>query len=201
MPPSATPIRQQTRAVVRSLLAQTAMRLFAERGYDRTTVEDVAAAAGVSRRTLFNYFRTKEDLALSSLSEQGEAIADRFAERPADEDLWESFGHAFAVLDEIPTTRENRLELLDLLFGHEALRAGFAEKGARWTDLLAPLVAARMPASPTRDFEARAVAATAVSCLQISTEEWLRQRGATAPPVLFDQAVAAVRGRQRGAGA
>jgi AcrR family transcriptional regulator len=66
-----TPIREQTRAVVRSLLARTALELFAAKGYDNTTVEEVAAAAGVSRRTLFNYFRNKEDLALSSLSEQG----------------------------------------------------------------------------------------------------------------------------------
>src|SRR5215211_1831404 len=73
------PLREQTRSVVRSLLARTALELFAAKGYDNTTVEEVAAAAGVSRRTLFNYFRNKEDLALYSLSEQGEVIATRFA--------------------------------------------------------------------------------------------------------------------------
>ena len=67
-----TPLREQTRSVVRSLLARTAIELFAAKGYDDTTLEEVAAAAGVSRRTLFNYFRNKEDLALSGLSEQGE---------------------------------------------------------------------------------------------------------------------------------
>ena len=55
----------------------------------------------MSRRTLFNYFRNKEDLALSSLSEQGELIAARFAERPAEEDVWESLRAAFQVLVEI----------------------------------------------------------------------------------------------------
>ncbi|MBT2538701.1 TetR/AcrR family transcriptional regulator [Arthrobacter sp. ISL-69] len=59
------PIREQTRAVVCSLLARTALELFAAKGYDDTTVDEFAAAAGVSRRTLFNYFRTKDDLALS----------------------------------------------------------------------------------------------------------------------------------------
>ena len=101
-----TPIREQTRAVVRSLLARTALELFAAKGYDNTTVEEVAAAAGVSRRTLFNYFRNKEDLALSGLSEQGELIAARLAERPAEEDVWTSLRAAFQVLEEIDMTAE-----------------------------------------------------------------------------------------------
>ncbi|MBA2951260.1 helix-turn-helix domain-containing protein [Streptomyces himalayensis] len=45
--------------------------MFAAKGYDDTTLAEVAAAAGVSKRTLFNYFRNKEDLALNGLSEQG----------------------------------------------------------------------------------------------------------------------------------
>ena len=75
-------IRDQTRNAVRGILAQSATRLFAERGFDDTTLDDVAAAAGVSRRTLFNYFKNKEDLALSALDDQGELIARRLAEVP-----------------------------------------------------------------------------------------------------------------------
>src|SRR5688500_19601685 len=103
-----TPIREQTRAVVRSLLARTAFELFAAKGYDDTTLEEVASAAGVSRRTLFNYFRNTEDLALSGLAEQGELIAARLAERPADEAPWAALRAAFQVLDEIAATRESR---------------------------------------------------------------------------------------------
>lgn len=66
-----TPLREQTRSVVRALLTKTALELFATKGYDDTTLEEIAAAAGVSKRTLFNYFRNKEDLALNGLSEQG----------------------------------------------------------------------------------------------------------------------------------
>ena len=130
--------------MVRSLLARTAMELFAAKGYDDTTLDEVAAAAGVSRRTLFNYFRNKEDLALSGLSEQGELIAARFAERPADEDPWTSLRAAFQVLEEIDTTPERRLEMITLLFGSESLRAGHAEKQARWQDLFAPLIEPRV---------------------------------------------------------
>ena len=160
------PIREQTRAVVRSLLARTALELFAAKGYNNTTVDEVAAAAGVSRRTLFNYFRNKEDLALYSLSEQGEVIATRFAERPVEEDVWESLRAAFQVLLEIEMSPERRLEIVTLLFGNDSLRAGHAEKQARWQDLLAPLIEPRLPASKHRALEARVIAAAGITCLQ-----------------------------------
>ena len=190
---SPPPLRQQTRAVVRSLIAQTAMAVFAERGYDETTVEEVAAAAGVSRRTLFNYFKSKEDLALSGLSEQGERIAARFAASGADEDIWESLRAAFRMLEEIETTAERRLELVTLLFGSESLRAGHAEKQARWQELLAPQIEQRLPLSDHRSLEARAIAAAAITCLQAATEEWSRLRGRVDLFDLYDAAVRAVR--------
>ncbi len=193
MEATSSPLRLKTRAVVRSLLAQTAMQLFAEKGFDETTVEEVAAAAGVSRRTLFNYFRTKEELALSGLSEQGEVIAARLGARPADEDLWVSLRHSFMVLDEIEASPENRLEIVSMLFDNDSLRAGHAEKQARWTDLLAPLIEPKLPASEARSFEARAIAAAAITCLQAATEEWLRLRGSTPLFDLYDTAVEAVR--------
>ncbi|MBT2552547.1 TetR family transcriptional regulator [Arthrobacter sp. ISL-5] len=193
MAPTPSTIRLQTRAVVRSLLAQTAMQLFAEKGFDETTVDEVAAAAGVSRRTLFNYFRTKEDLALSGLSEQGEVIAARLAARPAGEGVWVSLRHAFEVLDEIEVSPENRLGIVSMLFDNDSLRAGHAEKQARWTDLLAPLIDPRLPASDARAFEARAIVGAAITCLQAATEEVLRLRGSTPLFDLYDTAVAAIR--------
>lgn len=190
-----TPLRAQTRNVVRSLLGQTAIELFASKGYDDTTLDEVAAAAGVSRRTLYNFFRNKEDLALSSLAEQGELIAARFAERPADEDPWVSLRAAFQVLEEIEIRGERRLELVTLLFGHEDLRAGHAEKQARWQDLLAPLIEPRLPPSDDRAFQARTIAAVAITCLQAATEEWVRRGGKVDVADLYDAAVRAVRGQ------
>jgi AcrR family transcriptional regulator len=187
------PLREQTRSMVRSLLARTAMELFAAKGYDDTTLDEVAAAAGVSRRTLFNYFRNKEDLALSGLSEQGELIAARFAERPADEDPWTSLRAAFQVLEEIDTTPERRLEMITLLFGSESLRAGHAEKQARWQDLFAPLIEPRLPDSERCTLQARAIAAAAITCLQVANEEWVRLGGQVDLFDLYDEAVRTIR--------
>jgi AcrR family transcriptional regulator len=192
----AVPIRQKTRQVVRSLIASSAFELFAARGYDETTLDEVAAAAGVSRRTLFNYFRSKEELALSGLSEQGEHIAARFAERPEGEDIWASLRAAFEVLYEVDTTPEQRFAFVKLLFENESLRSGHAEKQARWQDLLAPLIEARLPASPQQALAARAIAATGIVCLQTAMTELARLDGNGDAFALYDAAINAVTGHR-----
>ncbi|MCB8835744.1 TetR/AcrR family transcriptional regulator, partial [Escherichia coli] len=51
------------------------VRLFIEKGFDGTTVDEVAAAAGISRRTFFHYFDSKDDILLSLQSDIGEVFA------------------------------------------------------------------------------------------------------------------------------
>src|ERR1041384_3387577 len=55
-------LRESKKLRTRQEIADRAMQLFALRGFDRVTVAEVAAAAGVSEKTVFNYFPTKEDL-------------------------------------------------------------------------------------------------------------------------------------------
>ncbi|WP_437852226.1 TetR family transcriptional regulator [Sorangium sp. So ce363] len=57
-------LRDRKKAATRRAIAEVALRLFAERGFDAVTVADVAVEANVSTKTVFNYFPTKEDLVL-----------------------------------------------------------------------------------------------------------------------------------------
>src|SRR6266513_4552741 len=89
------PVRERTRRAVRGELAQLAVGLFVEKGYDETTIDDLAAAAGMSKRTFFRYFASKEELVMGKYEILGEQLAEDLANRPADEPLWASMRQVF----------------------------------------------------------------------------------------------------------
>ncbi|MFM9557688.1 MULTISPECIES: hypothetical protein [Streptomyces] len=153
------------------------------------TLQAVRAGATSTRFAL----RRASFVALSTDNEQGELIAARLAERPADEDAWTALRAAFQVLEEIDMAGEARLEFITLLFGNDSLRAGHAEKQGRWQDLFAPLIEPRLPDSDRRTLQARAVAATAIICMQTANEEWVRLGGRADMFDLYDTAVHAIR--------
>ncbi|MFF5297333.1 TetR/AcrR family transcriptional regulator [Paractinoplanes globisporus] len=73
-------LREEKKARTRAALVGAASRLFAEKGYDGTTVADIAAAAGVSTRTFFGYFRAKEDVLFAGTDARLAAMAEAFGE-------------------------------------------------------------------------------------------------------------------------
>ena len=75
-------LRERKKRAAREAIATTARRLFAERGFDAVTVAEVAAAADVSEKTVFNHFPTKEDLAFAGREEGIARFVSAIAERP-----------------------------------------------------------------------------------------------------------------------
>jgi AcrR family transcriptional regulator len=116
-------LRERRRARTRQTIQEHAMRLFRERGYDATTVSDVAAAAEVSSMTVFRYFPAKEDLVLAD--EYDPLILERIAERPSGEPLLPRIGNGLIQAYEELTAKERELLLrrVKLSMGTPALRA------------------------------------------------------------------------------
>jgi len=80
-------LREFKKQRTRQAIADTALRLFVERGFDRVTVSEVAEAAGVSEKTVFNYFPTKEDLFFDEVDEREAALLAAIRDRQPEESI------------------------------------------------------------------------------------------------------------------
>src|ERR1700683_522526 len=87
-----TGLRERSRARRRAAIIRAAYELFAERGYDATTVADIAEAAEVSPRTVAMYFPAKQDIALSRFSDGVAGLTDVIRDRRHGETVHDAFG-------------------------------------------------------------------------------------------------------------
>jgi AcrR family transcriptional regulator len=86
-----TNLRERKKLQTRRHIADTAIRLFAQRGFDAVTVDEVAQAAEVSKKTVFNYFPTKEDLVFDRAHEKEASLVALVRERSPGVSLAEAF--------------------------------------------------------------------------------------------------------------
>jgi AcrR family transcriptional regulator len=93
--PSRPSLRERTRLAVQAELIDVAQGLFVERGYEATTVDAIAEAAGLSKRSFFRYFASKEDLVMGKYDAMGDQLKARLTARPADEPVWTALRRMF----------------------------------------------------------------------------------------------------------
>jgi AcrR family transcriptional regulator len=175
-------LRERKKEQTRQSIAETAWRLFAERGYDRVSVAEIARAAQVAEATVFNYFPTKEDLFYSRLEAFGDQLVEAIGARPAGEPALAAFGRFLldsggwlrqaeagdtAALDRLRTV--NRL-----IAASPALQAREQLAIARSTRALADLLADHTGAGPG-DIAPR-VAANALMGVQRALLDEVRRR-------------------------
>ena len=188
-------LRERARRAARAEIAATAIQLFAENGFEATTIDQITAAVGISRRSFFHYFGSKEDLVLGDVDALGESVRTALEARPDGESAWEAIRGAFLVLRDAGGSSAEQLTLARLHHEAPSLRARHLEKHLRWQELLAPEIQRRLglPASPDADPRARAFVAAALACLDAATDAWYRSGGTDDLERLFDEAVTTLR--------
>ena len=87
-------LRELSRQASRQRIADVALELFTQHGYDATTVEEIAAAAGISERTFFRYFATKDEAFFANTAEETAAVVALVESRPPGEAPWDALQHA-----------------------------------------------------------------------------------------------------------
>jgi len=184
-------LRARKRADTHARVQTAAMHLFGQKGFEATTLDDIAEAAGVSRRSLFHYFTSKEDIVLSTKAGLGDLIDAAVARRPVDEPLLAMAENALTDMAsdfQGPGPRA----LARLIHDTPALRAGDHAKYEALEGRLARAMAARKGLA-AEDFQARVVATTAIGVLRMATETWLAADDGRGPEVYGQAAFAALR--------
>lgn len=173
-------------------VADVAMRLFIEGGFDSTTVDQICAAAGLSRRTFFRYFQGKESVVVAVLNELADAGSLMFAARP-DDDVWSVLRHCMDPF--VAWSEENHaraLETIRLVEEDSALRSAYLLRVDQWRGSLTQLVAARLGPLPDRDLRAAVVAAAGMGAFLAGGREWQLGGGEASLAEVFDRAFAAM---------
>jgi AcrR family transcriptional regulator len=191
--PAEPGLRARKKQRVHERLVRVAFDLFVERGFDATTVDDIAAAAEISRRTFFRYFRAKEDVVIAWIDGFCDRVIPALRERPVNEDALESLRHAYvAATRYYEADRPHFLAVERVMAETPALHAA---KRMRLELVVADItdeLARRLRADARRDLRPRVLASTATAIMSASVDVWIARGGKAPLSRLLEQAFACI---------
>ena len=192
MPESSVQRRAARREAVRREIGKVAVELFLRRGFQQTTVDDIAEAANVSRRTFFRYFEAKEDALFAWVDEVGSEVAGVLAGRPQGEPTSVALRRALDGLVAYAEQDVERIHKLKALAGPSGLFPALGEmKQGSWSSELAEVLAARIGA--TDAFGATLQVNTAFSAFDWAMTRWLADPATAGLGDLVDEAFSTLR--------
>ena len=145
-------LQRKKRELVRGEISRVAWRLFAAEGYEAITVEEIARVTGVSRRTFFRYFSSKEDVLVETSDTLAEDLLQAFSRRPARESPLVAVHRALRPVVEARLADAGQARaIIRLLRESRTLRRAMLERHARMEERLADLIARRTGADPRED--------------------------------------------------
>ena len=176
----------------RAELEQVALDLFAARGFEQITVDELAEAAGIGRRTFFRYFASKNDVVYGDFDAALEELRARLAATPPDVPLVEGIRLAVLAFNALPPDAEAQHRVrMQLVLHTPALQAHSTLRYAGWRAVLADHAAGRMGLQP-QDFRPQLLAHQALASAVAAYEQWLALPGADLA-ALLDEALRTLR--------
>jgi AcrR family transcriptional regulator len=173
---AASGLRERKKARTREAIIDAALDLFARKGFDATTIEDIAAAADVSPRTFFRYFDSKVDLVMAHNEAHGDKVAPLVVARPASEGPLEALRQVMQqmlleLLADPSVVRE-----FQVMMGAPTLRKLAREHFYEEEAELISAFAARL-GTDEADLTANVMAGAAASAIWAVIERWLAEGG------------------------
>jgi AcrR family transcriptional regulator len=171
-------LRERKRRQTRERIADAAKTLFLERGFETTTVDEIAAAADVSKRSFFDYFPAKEDVISAWQDEFGLALAAAVLARPAGEPLTRVVEAALTSAITAATADPQMMAMGRLIHDTPALGARNQMKYTRLEQRLGDALIERA-GSASDDLRLRLLAMIVVGALRVGTDRWHREEHPT----------------------
>jgi AcrR family transcriptional regulator len=167
-------LHEQRRRSTHEALRRAALASFASKGFANVTVTELAREAGVTERTFFRHFPTKEAVLFQDYETQVEWLADALAQRPASESVFDavlasvaSFPHDLEVVRQAATAR-NELISAERIAGHlRVVQSSFA-----W--VITDFIKNRYSDTTDIDLVAEVAGATLAAALVVAVENWGR---------------------------
>jgi AcrR family transcriptional regulator len=192
-------LRERTRLAVRREIASAAEALFLARGYDATTINDIAHAVNMSPRSLFRYFPTKEDIMLEKLDSILEEMLEKLRQLPLEQGVWLSLRRMLDGMTEhvmgtgtyavVGPIKRIMLETPDMLARYLVKLNTFEGEVAT---VLRTRAAARGAPYAADDAAPRALAGSAISSLLVAQQLWLSLGPSTELGEILDRTMHAV---------
>jgi AcrR family transcriptional regulator len=184
-------LRERKRQQTRERLTRVAMALFIDRGFEATTLDDIAAAADISRRSFFHYFASKEDVVFAWQEESTAALMAAVAARPADESMLAAAENAISSMIRQLDPGE-AMAMAQLKRDNPALQARDQVKYEKLERALAEALGKRA-GHKTERLQARLVAMIATGAMRIGGELWAAEGAREKPEALAKRTFAAIR--------
>lgn len=185
-------LAERKRQLVRDELTEAALKLLAFQGFEETTIDQMAAAAGVSRRTFFRYFQSKEDVIIEFLSDLGRQLSHGLSTRPATEPPAVALQNTLRVFtDTFWEHPEKSQRLAKVTVSTPALLARYLERQVTWRATLTAELATRMAVDPGTDLRPAVLVAVAFAAFDTALMRWVEQGSTTDLNTLLSDCFAA----------
>ncbi|GAA4189801.1 mycofactocin system transcriptional regulator [Gryllotalpicola kribbensis] len=172
------------RATTVAQLSHIGLQLFIENGFDETTVDEIAAAAGIGRRTFFRYFASKNDLPWGDFDELVERMRADLAAVPDSEPLYATLTRAVLDFNTYPASElQYHRERMQLLMTVPSLVAHSTLRYESWREVIAEFAARRL-GEPVGSLRPRMIGWVYLAASLGAYEQWLHDPGSELLEVL-----------------
>ena len=177
-PTSKPGLRERKQERVRQDVMDAGLRLFVQQGFDATTVDQIADAAEISRRTLFRYFETKGDILMAAMRGMSDFLEASLRSRPAKEAPLLSLLEIFIALSQrLANSGVDSYSLAYMIDRDPSLRQYSLQKHAEWEDRIASVLLERLPTGRRNELGAPLLARIGVGSFRTALDQWLANEG------------------------